>query len=285
MGEKQLGPTVAGSWYPGQRAALERQLDALLSAATERPSAARLLALVVPHAGLIYSGAVAAGGFSHLAGRGYERVILIGPSHHAYFQGAALPGAAFYSTPLGQIPLDEEAIAQLERQPGIAIDDRPFLPEHCLEMEIPFLQRVLDPGWRLVPLLIGGGSSPAGCSLVASAVKPLTGAGTLVVVSTDFTHYGPRFSFVPFTTDVPGRLRELDMDAVDRILALDRAGFDAYLKRTGATICGRHALDVLLRLLPEEAEGSLVAYDTSGGITGEWDNSVSYASLAFHAPS
>jgi AmmeMemoRadiSam system protein B len=282
MGDKQLGPTVAGSWYPGQRGALERQIDALLSAIREQPPDGRLLALIAPHAGLIYSGAVAAGGFRHVVGHSYERVILIGPSHHAYFQGAALPSAAFYGTPLGQVPMDGETIAILEQQPGVTIDDRPFLPEHCLEMEIPFLQRALDPGWALVPLLIGGGSSAADCNMVAAAIKPLIGPETLLVVSTDFTHYGPRFSFVPFTTDVPGRLRELDMGALDHILALDRSGFEQYIDRTGATICGKHAIDVLLCLLPEEVEASLVAYDTSGSITGEWGHSVSYASLAFH---
>jgi len=285
MGDKQLGPTVAGSWYPGQRAALERQIDSLLATTGDEPPAGRLLALIAPHAGLIYSGSVAAGAFRQLAGRSFERVILIGPSHHAYFQGAALPGATFYGTPLGQVPLDVDAIASLEQQDGVAIDDRPFLPEHCLEMEIPFLQRTLQPGWRIVPLLIGGGCSPAGCNLVASALLPLLGPGTLMVVSTDFTHYGPRFSFVPFTTDVPGRLRELDMGALDLILALDRDGFGKYLEQTGATVCGRHAVDVLLCLLPAGTEASLLAYDTSGSITGEWDHSVSYASLAFHAQS
>jgi AmmeMemoRadiSam system protein B len=285
MDEKRLGPTLAGSWYPGRPAALERQIDALLSSSTGLQPGGRLLALIAPHAGLIYSGAVAAGGFQQLRGRRYERVLLIGPSHHAYFQGAALPAAQSYGTPLGRVPIDGDAIARLEGLPGMAVDDKPFLPEHCLEMEIPFLQRTLEPGWLLVPLLIGGGSSPAGCNLVASALERLTGPGTLVVVSTDFTHYGPRFSFVPFTTDVPGRLRELDMGAVECILQRNRQAFGDYLKQTGATICGRHAIDVLLCLLPAEAEASLVAYDTSGNITGEWDNSVSYASIAFHAPS
>jgi AmmeMemoRadiSam system protein B len=286
MGERQIGPTVAGSWYPGRPAALERQIDALLSStAAGSPKGGRTLALIAPHAGLIYSGAVAAGGFRQVQGASYDRVVLMGPSHHAFFQGAALPGAASYGTPLGQVPMDGEAIALLERQSGMAIDDKPFLPEHCLEMELPFLQRALAPGWRLVPMLIGGGNSPAGCNLVASALRPLVGSGTLVVVSTDFTHYGPRFSFIPFTTDVPGRLRELDMGAIDRILERDRRGFEDYLKRTGATICGRHAIDILLCLLPAEVDASLVAYDTSGNITGEWDHSVSYASLSFRAPS
>jgi AmmeMemoRadiSam system protein B len=242
----------------------------------------RIVALIAPHAGLIYSGAVAGRGFNRIMDRSYERVVLVGPSHHAFFQGAAAPSAAYYGTPLGRVALDMEAIAGLEERPGFVIDDRPFLPEHCLEMEIPFLQRALVPGWRLLPLLIGGGSSPAGCNLVAKALEPLMSAATLVVVSTDFTHYGPRFSYVPFTTDVPGRLRELDMGAVERILASDRAGFGEYVKRTGATICGRSAIEVLLGVLPQPIEASLVAYDTSGNITGEWDNSVSYASLEFH---
>jgi AmmeMemoRadiSam system protein B len=90
---------------------------------------------------------------------------------------------------------------------------------------------------------------------------------------------------VPFTTEIPGRLRELDMGAVDRILASDRNGFTEYVRRTGATICGRNAIEVLLSVLPHPIESSLLDYDTSGNITGEWDHSVSYASLSFHTGS
>ena len=104
------------------------------------------------------------------------------------------------------------------------------------------------------------------------------------MISSDLTHYGPRFNYVPFRHDVPKRIRQLDMGAVERILAWDLAGFEAYVEKTGATICGRNAIRVMLDLFPDGLQGELAAYDTSGRITGEWDHSVSYASLAFREP-
>jgi AmmeMemoRadiSam system protein B len=242
-----------------------------------------VVAVIAPHAGYAYSGPVAGQLFRHLSNAAYTRVILVGPSHHATFRGAALSGADAYATPLGDVPLDCASVARLRDLPGIQVTDHPFHREHCLEMEIPFLQRVLAPGWRLLPVLIGAGTETQGCSEIAEALLPLIDPDTLLVVSSDFTHYGPRFAYVPFQDQVPRKIRELDMGAVERVLASDRAGFDRYVERTGATICGRRAIDVLLGLLPGNLEGALVAYDTSGNITGDWVHSVSYASLLFRA--
>jgi len=276
---KRLGPNVAGSWYPAGRDELGGRLDEYLGPGEDVET--RPVALIAPHAGYVYSGAVAGQGFRHLRGASFDRVILLGPSHHAGFAGGVLPEAELYVTPLGELPLDTAAISRLGDLPELQVDDRPFRPEHCLEMEIPFLQRTLEPGWRLLPVLIGGGGEAASRGRVAEALLPLVAPDTLIVVSSDFTHYGPRFSYVPFRADVPRRLRDLDMGAVERILALDRSGFDVYVERTGATICGRRAIDVLFGLLPGDLETSLEGYDTSGRITGDWENSVSYASLLF----
>jgi len=285
MGKRRLGPNVAGSWYPADRGELARLLDGYLAPAEGRERAAeRPVALIAPHAGYVYSGAVAGRGFRHLRRRSCARVVLLGPSHHVAFDGAALPGAEVYQTPLGEAPIDSASVSRLRNLPGMRVDDGPFRPEHCLEMEIPFLQHTLEPGWRLLPVLIGAGSDAASRSRVADALLPLADPHTLVVVSSDFTHYGPRFSYVPFRSDVPRRLRELDMGAVDRILAFDRGGFAEYVQRTQATICGMSAIDVLLGLLPGGLQASLEAYDTSGRITGDWEHSVSYASLLFAAP-
>jgi len=286
-----LGPNVAGTWYQGDPDLLRREIDSFLSACDENGgkaagSGARgtPLAVVVPHAGLVYSGAIAGRGFRALAGLPFSRAIVIGPSHHAAFDGAAVPEAGEYRTPLGSIPLDSDAIETLRPMPGIRVDDGPFRPEHCLEMELPFLQQVLPAGWRLLPVLIGAGSSVEARARVAEALRPWTGPESVIVVSSDFTHFGPRFGYVPFKRSVSERIRELDMGAVDRILERDSQRFEEYVNRTGATICGRAAIDVMLRLLRPEARGSLVAYDTSGRMTGDWQHSVSYAGILFRDP-
>ncbi len=130
----------------------------------------------------MYSGSVAAAGFGLLTRKRYDRVLVIGPSHYHGFQGAALPRAARYLTPLGEIPLDRAAIRELAGKPGVQLDDRPFQPEHSLEAELPFLQQVLDGPWRLVPVLIGGGSSAASLERTAAALRGLVGAGTLIPI-------------------------------------------------------------------------------------------------------
>jgi AmmeMemoRadiSam system protein B len=288
-----LGPTVAGRWYPADRAELERQVDGLLAsgpglgdpgAAAAPEATVAPTALIAPHAGYLYSGAVAAAAFGRLGTSAPpRRVIVMGPSHFAAFEGAALPRAGRYRTPLGEIPLDEEAVARLEEGAAFRVDDRPFLPEHALEAELPFLQRLL-PDWRLLPVLIGAGSSAAALDAAAAALAELWNDETLLVVSSDFTHYGSSFGFVPFTAetdDVPARIEALDRGAIDRIVALDRAGFADYVTETGATICGQAPIRILLRLAAGRAVAELAAYDTSGRITGSWDHSVSYAGIVF----
>jgi AmmeMemoRadiSam system protein B len=239
--------------------------------------------VIAPHAGFVYSGLVAAKGFARLGDDAYERVILLGPSHYAGFDGAVLPDASVYRTPLGDVPIDAEACETLRGRDGFRVDNGPFRPEHCLEAEMPFLQRRLRAGWRAVPVLVGALGPRIGAAQLADGLRPLLGPETLVVVSSDFTHYGPRFGYVPFDQDVPRSLEKLDLGAVERILAWDAEGFEEYVTRTGATVCGRHPIRVLLDLVPGGLEGRLAAYDTSGRITGEWDHSVSYASLVFRA--
>jgi AmmeMemoRadiSam system protein B len=278
-----LGPEVAGSWYPSDPHLLGEQLDRFMGSTSDEGSAPKdVAALIAPHAGYAYSGDVAGKAFRWLRGSARSRVILLGPSHRAAFRGAVLPTADAYRTPLGDVPIDTETVRILGDEPGLALDDRPFQGEHGLEMEIPFLQRALDTGWRLVPLLVGGLSTGSDRDRLGRALARLSGPDTLVVVSSDFTHYGPHFGYTPFRDDLSNRIRDLDMGAIERIVALDHHGFDAYVHRTGATICGRMPIDVLLHLLPEGHRGELLAYDTSGRITGDWSHTVSYASLLFH---
>ena len=283
-----LGPTVAGTWYPADRTELERQLDGFFADAgdggSDDPVSTKPAALIVPHAGFAYSGLVAAKGFRGIHACGYERVILLGPSHYVPLEGAAVPSSSTYRTPLGDVPLDVDAIESLGENEGLRIDNAPFRPEHCLEAEIPFLQRQLKPGWRLLPVLVGMLHPRTGGARIAEFLRPFREPDTLVIVSSDFTHYGPRFDYVPFDQDIPARIEALDMQAVERILAWDDAGFETYLTRTGATICGRNAIRVLLQLVDRGLDGHLAAYDTSGRMTGQWNHSVSYASVAFREP-
>ena len=283
-----LGPAVAGTWYPADGRALERQLDgffrdAAADTADEDAPAAKVAALIAPHAGFVYSGLVAAKGFAQLGDDAFERVILLGPSHYAAFDGAIVTDASVYRTPLGEVPIDTEASDTLQGRDGFRLENGPFRPEHCLEAEIPFLQLRLRPGWRVLPVLVGRLGASVRAGSLAAGLRPLLGPDTLVVVSSDFTHYGPRFQYVPFEDDIPRKLEKLDLGAVEHILAWDAAGFEEYVSRTGATICGSNPIRLLLDLVPDGLAGRLAAYDTSGRITGDWGHSVSYASLVFRS--
>jgi hypothetical protein len=282
----EIGPVVAGTWYPRDAEALARDVDAMLGRAPGPAEAEEgtVVALIAPHAGYAYSGETAAHGFRRIRGARFERVLLLGPSHFARFRGAALPEGEVLRTPLGDVPIDVEAVEALRKRPGFSTVAGAFDREHCLEAELPFLQRALVPGWRAAPLLLGSGTTGASAQTIADGLRPLLGPGTLVVVSSDFTHYGAAFGYLPFQEGVPEKLRELDLGAARLIEARDAEGFESYADRTGATICGRDAIGVLLRLLPADATASLAAYDTSGRMTGDFGHSVSYASLVFRAP-
>ena len=276
---------LAGSWYPADPAALGARVDGLLSAAQARPPAGTIRALIVPHAGYDYSGPTAGQGYALVKGQSYRRVLILAPSHHSGFRGLSVDTVDAYRTPLGEVPLDLEAVRTLRASPLVRADGDAGGAEHSIEIQLPLLQRALAPGWRLVPVLVGD-LAGADDRTAAELLRPLADADTLVVVSSDFTHYGPRFGYLPFALDgqIAERLEDLDGGAIERILAKDAAGFLAYQARTGITICGYRPLDILLRMLGPGARVERVADTTSGALTGDYRNSVSYAVLVVTDP-
>lgn len=285
--ERVRSPAIAGSWYPGDAAELTAYLDRALDSASgwALPEGERMQALIAPHAAYAYSGATAAAGYRLLRGQAVDRVILLGPSHHASFRGVAIADVDAYETPLGRVPLDAEAVAGLRASPLVVAGPRGPDREHSLEIQLPFLQRVLALGWRLVPLLVGR-LEPEDYAPLVAAIRPLLDDRTLVVVSTDFTHYGARFGYQPFPPDreAAARLEALDKGAFAHIQAGDAAGFLDYQARTGVTICGYRAVALLLHLLPERTRAHIVRYDTSGALLGDYRQSVSYLTAAFTRP-
>ena len=273
-----LRSEIAGSWYSAQPAALQAELAGYIAAAQPAPLT-NICALVLPHAGYQYSGGVAAHGSKLLQGKTFSRVIVMGPSHRVYLQnGIAVPGDFTHlATPLGEIPLDTEALAQLRRQPFV--NTAAFgHGEHSVEIELPLLQLALGE-FKLVPIIVGQLDEPT-MRQIAGVLRSLVDEKTLVVVSSDFTHYGPNYGYMPFRTNVEANLRKLDMGAYETIAAKDLDAFRGYCEKTGATICGHDPIGLLLAMLPKKAEVQLVKYDTSGRITGDFANSVSYLCIA-----
>ncbi|HUW83905.1 MAG TPA: AmmeMemoRadiSam system protein B [Phycisphaerae bacterium] len=275
--------TCAGTWYPAKAADLRRTIDGMLAEAKPPKVEGNPVALIVPHAGLRYSGKVGACAFKALGGRHYDRVIVLAISHRVgtWYRGASVPARyAAYETPLGQIPIDQEACQKLLSHSlfrDIAEADE---GEHSLEIELPFLQRVLD-DFKLVPVLMGS-CEAQDYDPMARALLELLDDQTLLVASTDFTHYGPNYGYLPFTDSVERNLNELADAAVEPILACDFDGFRHHVAETQDSICGRHAVSLLLRVLQLRggATGTLMGRDTSGHITGDFRNSVTYLAVA-----
>jgi AmmeMemoRadiSam system protein B len=273
-------PHLAGRWYPAEPAALGRLVEELLSAGG--PPRPGTVAIVVPHAALEYSGRVAACGFA-AARAPWRRAIILAPSHFASFRGAALLPMQAYRTPLGAVPIDEEAVRALAGTALVRANPAVFMREHALEIELPLWQTIA-PDRPIVPVLVGS-LEPGDAATLAAALRPLHDRDTLLVVSSDLVHYGRRFDYLPVpATDaatVAAALRRLDHGALDRIVVRDADGFVRWVDETGATICGRNPIETGLRLLDDGVRGESLGYATSLDVTGDHEHTVSYAAVAF----
>ena len=276
-------PALAGTWYPGRKDALRQGVRQFVSSAEKASMAGRVIALVAPHAGYRWSGPVAGWAYRQLADEKFARVIVLAPSHRGRFRGFSIMDVDAYATPLGEVPLDREVCEKLRKHDLHVEAEHLHAAEHAIEIHLPFLQVLLGE-FKLVPVLVSGLKAGDG-EKIAVALNAHVSERTLIVVSSDFTHYGWNHGYVPFTEDVEENLRKLDMAAVELILMKDFDGFNTFVSRTGATICGRHSIAILLKMLPSDAVGRLLRYDTSGRMTNDFSNSVSYVSIAFVKPS
>ena len=262
-------PAVAGGFYPDDPAALAGMVDSFLAAAKTRPKAgtARPLpkAIIAPHAGYVYSGAIAGSAYAPLgpARELIKRVVLIGPAHRVAVRGLAAPSVDAFLTPLGRVPLDRAAIEGLVRLGRVATFDRAHEPEHSLEVQLPFLQRLLA-DFSLVPLLAGA-ASPTEVAQVLEAVWG--GPETLIVISSDLSHYHD------YET-----ARRLDGATMRAIAALDGGAID------DAGACGRIPIRGLLVAAKRRGLKPRIGdLGNSGDTAGPRDRVVGYGAVVFEA--
>ncbi len=256
-------PAVAGMFYPADRDRLIAAIEAAFDDAVQpRPGARIPKALVAPHAGYVYSGAVAASAYLRVrpARDTIRRVVLLGPSHRVFLLGLAAPAAHVFDTPLGPIQIDDELRGAITGLPGVVVDDRPHADEHSLEVHLPFLQTVLDE-FTLLPLSVGDASLDQ-VTTVLDAVWG--GFETLVVVSTDLSHYHP------YDTAA-----DLDARTAAAILAGD-------VRSIGdRDACGARPLRGLLRVAGRRGMSvEQIDLRSSGDTAGDRDRVVGYGSFA-----
>lgn len=256
-------PAVAGTFYPGKPAELAADVEALLAHASAEVQAGQPKAIIAPHAGYIYSGSTAADAYARLAPwrDTIRRVVLLGPTHRVPVRGLATTSAEFFSTPLGKIPIDREALAGLADLPQVVVSDPAHDWEHSLEVHLPFLQTVLD-DFSLVPLAVGHAAADG----VAEVLERLWGGPeTLFVISSDLSHY------LAYSTAC-----KIDRATCERILQLD-----PHIAPDQA--CGAFPINGLL--LAAQRHGlrpEMIHLCNSGDTAGDKARVVGYAAFAFY---
>ncbi|TFK30484.1 UPF0103-domain-containing protein [Coprinopsis marcescibilis] len=306
----------AGSWYNGDGKILDQELERWLGDVApvgESFPITGCKAVIAPHAGYSYSGPAAGWAYKAIDPTGIRRVFILGPSHHFYLNGCALSSCKEYETPIGTLPLDTETIKELKETGKFTnLSLQADEDEHSLEMHLPYIRKVFEgKNITIVPIVVGAIDRKSEVEYGALLAPYLAQEGTLCVVSSDFCHWGTRFSYTYYCPDaetpiaagislsrtsppsssypIYQSIQRLDRQAMD-ILSIPpgtakdaHQSFDSYLQETRNTICGRHPIGVLFGALSALREGSdpkvkWVRYEQSSQCHNIRDSSVSYAS-------
>lgn len=308
----------ADSWYTGNGTALNKELREWLQQVEptdETFPVQGCKAVIAPHAGYSYSGPTAAWAYKAIDTTGITRVFILGPSHHFYMNGCALSSCEEYETPIGNLPLDQDTINELRATGKFeALSLQADEDEHSLEMHLPYVRKVFEgKDIKIVPIVVGAINEEKEAEYGAILAPYLAKPDTICVVSSDFCHWGTRFSYTYYYPDEEASSRSgfdlsrsvkpspsypihesitrLDKDAMDILTIPPKSAetahrdFARYLQKTKNTICGRHPIGVLFGAMAvlEKEEGvkplvKWVRYEQSSQCESIRDSSVSYAS-------
>ncbi len=262
---------VAGSWYPGSAVRLRGEIQRYLDGAVEPVPAGDLVALIAPHAGLMYSGPVAAYAYRLLQDRSFDVVALVGPSHFVGFEGAAIWSSGAFETPLGPMPVDSAAAARLmASSPEVREYPAAHAREHSLEMQLPFLKMLL-PGTPIVPVVMGYQTRQLAEALGDALGRALEGRRALLVASSDLSHYRD--------AETAGRLDRVVIDCVERFSP--GALMDALEQQPEHACGGGPIVSVLRGARALGATGARVLrYADSGDVSGDKQAVVGYMAAA-----
>lgn len=261
-------PVMAGRFYPGNPEQLTRTVDRFVADSGVNPAGAGVKCLIVPHAGYLYSGATAAGAFNRASGIQCDRVVLIGCSHHARFEGASIVTDGAFDTPVGPLRIDAELAEALAAQVG-NYNASPHTPEHCIEVQLPFIALVLNAP-PIVPILFG---APAGSwhRDFGEILAGLLGEHDLVVVTTDLSHYLNE-------TDA----NRIDHDTIDTLLAGDIDELIARCEDGRCSMCSLAAVVVAMSCMQRThaTDWRLLDYRTSAHASHDTSRVVGYAAVS-----
>jgi AmmeMemoRadiSam system protein B len=262
---------LAGTWYEANPRALGRAVDQYLDQAELPELPGDVVAVIAPHAGHIYSGPVAGYAFATVRGATPDLVVVLSPMHQAYYEPLLTTAHAAYSTPLGQIPVDDKAVAlldsHLKESLGYGLTRVAYDQEHSLEIELPFLQRALAGDFKLLPVMVRAQSPRVSQGLGAALVEILRGKNALLVASTDLSHFYTQREAVAFDTEMLRRIESFLPDEVFRAEE-EAKGFACGLGALTAVLWAAKGLgaDVV----------KVLRHATSGDVTGDYSQVVGY---------
>jgi len=280
-------PIVAGAFYKGNFDSLEKQIISCFNhklgpgALPLKKRTKKLKAVIAPHAGYDYSGPCAAWAFKEIAEAEFpDLFIIIGPAHAGYSSAMSIED---WKTPFGLVKTDKDFALKLKENSDLKIIEDVHSNEHSIEVQLPFLQFVNKDKLsklRILPIVFTNDLDYKKLAKDLRKTIKETKKKIIFIISSDFTHYGSSYAYVPFTLDIKERLEELDKTAFGYIKRLEPDKFADFINKTGATICGYMSILLLLELL-EDTKGEVLLYYTSGSMTGDYKTSVSYASIIF----
>ncbi len=266
---------IAGTWYPGNASRLQEEIQSYLSRASVADFKGQLIALISPHAGYRYSGQVAAYAYKILEKQKFATVVILAPSHRAYFRGVSVYDRGGYRTPLGVVPLDRELISALkQRENRIQYVPEAHNQEHSLEIQLPFLQ-VIMPDFKLVPLVMGNQDFTT-CQWLAEAVADCIQkkGSALVVASSDLSHFHPY-----------QQAKRLDQVVLDAVSDFDPQGLSGSLASGKCEACGGGPMVTAMLIARRLGANNsrVLHYANSGDVTGDHSGVVGYMAAAFWA--
>jgi MEMO1 family protein len=272
-------PAVAGIFYPRDpfelNQAIERSFKDQRFGPNKLPpsgSKRRIYGIVSPHAGYLYSSAVAANGFYEVSSMEFNDVIMIGPNHYGIGTGAAIMNTGLWETPLGQVEINHELSSVISKNSEIIdLDDFAHSKDHCLEVQLPFVQYIKKK-FRIVPIILIMQDRQTAEDIGRSIAQSVINTKSLLIASSDFTHY-----------ESNSEAHRKDMELIKAILSLDILKFYTTLERENVSACGYGAIASIMMAAKNlgATKGELLKYATSGDIIGDTNTVVGYSSIVF----
>lgn len=281
----------SGSWYQNSPKLLSQEISQYISSAKKLQKQGYVKSIIVPHAGYRFCGETMAQSFININPNNYDRIVILGPSHHEYFQGCGLTSFEKFDTPFGAINVDNNSIKKLMKKSNIffEISKSIDINEHSIEMELPFLKQIFnDKEFSIIPIIVGDNNYETNKKIAEILYELYKDKKTLFVISSDFCHWGRNFGYTYYDknfNNIWESIQDLDKQALDIIKEINSEKLEKYFKKTKNTICGRNPISIILSIVEkyknehknENIEFINAGYAQSNKVKSIYEASVSYA--------